>query len=45
MDALTGANVATLTIYDRCKALSHNMIIKEICLIEKSGGKNDFNRE
>ncbi|PWN71131.1 cyclic pyranopterin monophosphate synthase MoaC [Chryseobacterium phosphatilyticum] len=44
MEALTGASIAALTIYDMCKALSHNIIIKEIKLIEKSGGKNDFKR-
>lgn len=45
MEALTGASVAALTLYDMCKALSHHIIIKEIKLIEKSGGKNDFRRE
>lgn len=45
MEALTGASVAALTIYDMCKALSHDIIIREIKLIEKSGGKNDFRRE
>ncbi|MGE8429750.1 MAG: cyclic pyranopterin monophosphate synthase MoaC [Sphingobacterium sp.] len=44
MEALTGASIAALTIYDMCKALSHNITIKEIRLIEKSGGKNDFKR-
>lgn len=44
MEALTGASVAALTIYDMCKALSHDIVIKEIKLIEKSGGKNDFRR-
>ncbi|MBG08970.1 MAG: cyclic pyranopterin monophosphate synthase MoaC [Halobacteriovoraceae bacterium] len=39
MEALTGATVAALTIYDMCKAITHNMIIKEAKLIEKSGGK------
>ncbi len=42
MEALTAASVAALTVYDMCKALSHNMIIKEIKLIEKTGGKSDF---
>jgi len=45
MEALTGASVAALTIYDMCKALSHNIVIKETLLIEKSGGKHDFKRE
>ena len=42
MEALTGASVAALTIYDMCKALSHNIVIKETRLIEKTGGKRDF---
>lgn len=45
MEALTGATVAALTIYDMCKALSHDMVIKEIKLMEKTGGKNDFKRK
>jgi cyclic pyranopterin phosphate synthase len=44
MEALVGASVAALTIYDMCKALSHDIIIKEIKLIEKTGGKRDFKR-
>jgi cyclic pyranopterin monophosphate synthase len=42
MEALTAASVAALTIYDMCKALSHTMVIKEIRLLEKTGGKKDF---
>lgn len=42
MEALTGASVAALTIYDMCKAFSHNIIISETRLIEKTGGKRDF---
>ena len=42
MEALTGASVAALTIYDMCKAMSHNILIKETRLIEKTGGKKDF---
>lgn len=45
MEALTGAAVAALTIYDMAKAFSHEILIKEICLIEKTGGKRDFKRE
>jgi cyclic pyranopterin phosphate synthase len=45
MEALTGASVAALTIYDMCKALSHDIVIKEIKLMEKTGGKNDFKRQ
>jgi len=44
MEALTGATVAALTIYDMCKAFSHNIIIKETKLMEKTGGKRDFKR-
>jgi cyclic pyranopterin phosphate synthase len=44
MEALTGASIAALTIYDMCKALSHDIIIKEIKLLEKRGGKSDFVR-
>ncbi len=42
MEALTGASIAALTIYDMCKAFSHNIVIKETRLIEKTGGKQDF---
>lgn len=42
MEALTGASIAALTIYDMCKAMSHNIVIKETRLIEKRGGKSDF---
>lgn len=42
MEALTAASVAALTIYDMCKAMSHHIIIKEIKLLEKTGGKKDF---
>ncbi len=44
MEALTGASVAALTIYDMCKALSHSIIIEEVKLMEKTGGKKDFSR-
>lgn len=43
MEALTGASIAALTIYDMCKAFSHNIVIKETRLIKKTGGKSDFN--
>lgn len=42
MEALTGASVAALTIYDMCKALSHNIVLKETRLLTKTGGKSDF---
>jgi cyclic pyranopterin phosphate synthase len=44
MEALVGASIAALTIYDMCKALSHDIVIKETKLIEKTGGKRDFRR-
>ena len=44
MEALTGASVAALTIYDMCKALSHDMIIRDVRLMGKAGGKRDFQR-
>lgn len=44
MEALTAASVAALTIYDMCKALSHDIVIGPIQLMEKTGGKNDFKR-
>ena len=40
MEALTGVNVSLLTIYDMCKALSKEMVMKDIRLLEKSGGKS-----
>jgi len=42
MEALTGATVAALTIYDMCKAVSHGIVIREIKLVEKRGGKSDY---
>jgi cyclic pyranopterin monophosphate synthase len=45
MEALTGATVAALTIYDMCKAFSHDIVIKEVKLMGKTGGKRDFKRE
>ena len=43
MEALTGASVALLTIYDMCKAIDKGMVIKNVHLVSKSGGKSgDF---
>ena len=42
MEALTGASIAALAIYDMCKALSHDIVIGPTRLIEKRGGKADF---
>lgn len=44
MEALVGASMAALTIYDMCKALSHDIVIKETKLMAKTGGKRDFKR-
>ena len=43
MEALTGASVAALTVYDMCKALSHEIRIESTRLLIKRGGKSDFN--
>jgi len=45
MEALTGASVAALTVYDMCKALSHDIVIGETRLIAKTGGKKDFQHD
>lgn len=42
MEALTGAAIAALTIYDMCKAVSHGIVIREVRLLEKRGGKSNF---
>jgi cyclic pyranopterin phosphate synthase len=42
MEALTGATVAALTFYDMGKAVSHDIVIKEVKLLEKTGGKSDY---
>jgi cyclic pyranopterin monophosphate synthase len=44
MEALTGATVAALTVYDMCKALSHDIEIVSVRLLAKSGGKRDYRR-
>lgn len=41
MEALTGVSVAALTIYDMCKAFSHDIVIDAIQLVEKTGGTRD----
>jgi cyclic pyranopterin phosphate synthase len=45
MEALTGASVAALTVYDMCKALSHEIVIRETRLMSKTGGKKDYFRD
>lgn len=42
MEALTGVNITCLTIYDMCKSISQDIIIKEVKLLEKTGGKSDI---
>jgi cyclic pyranopterin monophosphate synthase len=42
MEALAGASIAALTFYDMAKAVTHGMVIKEIRLLEKTGGKSDY---
>jgi cyclic pyranopterin phosphate synthase len=44
MEALTGASVAALTVYDMCKALSHDIVIRDTRLLAKTGGKQDYHR-
>jgi cyclic pyranopterin monophosphate synthase len=45
MEALVGSSVAALCIYDMCKAMSHDIVILETKLIQKTGGKHDFERK
>ena len=45
MEALTGANIAALTIYDMCKALSQDMIITATEVVEKKGGKSEIKKK
>lgn len=42
MEALTAASVSALTIYDMCKAVDKDMVISEICLLEKNGGRSGY---
>jgi cyclic pyranopterin phosphate synthase len=42
MEALTGASIAALTVYDMCKALSHGIVIGDIRLLSKDGGKRSY---
>ena len=44
MEALTGATIAALTVYDMCKALSHAIVIGPAKLLGKRGGKRDFGK-
>ncbi len=42
MEALTGVTVAALTVYDMCKALSPEIEIRSVRVLDKTGGKSDF---
>lgn len=42
MEALTGATIAALTFYDMAKAVTHGIVIKDVRLLEKTGGKKDY---
>ena len=42
MEALTGASIAALTIYDMCKVLSHDIVIAELRLLAKEGGRSSY---
>lgn len=44
MEALTAVTVAALTIYDMCKALSQDIVIQNVMLLKKSGGKVNYHR-
>jgi cyclic pyranopterin monophosphate synthase len=45
MEALTGASIAALTVYDMCKAMSHDIVISELRLLTKDGGKSGYVRK
>ncbi len=42
MEALTGVTIAALTLYDMGKAVAHDIVIRQIRLLEKTGGKSDY---
>jgi cyclic pyranopterin phosphate synthase len=42
MESLVGASLAALSLYDMCKSVSHEMVIRETRLLGKKGGKRDF---
>jgi cyclic pyranopterin phosphate synthase len=45
MEALTAATVAALTVYDMVKGVERGVVVQEVCLLEKTGGKEDWRRE
>ena len=42
MEALSGASIAALAVYDMTKALSHSITVEDLRLVEKTGGKSDY---
>ncbi|HVE68789.1 MAG TPA: cyclic pyranopterin monophosphate synthase MoaC [Solirubrobacteraceae bacterium] len=44
MEAMTAASVAALTVYDMVKGLERGVVVEEVCLLEKTGGKEDWRR-
>lgn len=44
MEALTACTIASLTVYDMCKAINHKITIDEVKLLGKSGGKKDIGK-
>lgn len=42
MEALTGCSVAALTVYDMCKAVTHDIVVEDLRLLSKTGGKSDY---
>jgi len=45
MEALTGASIALLTVYDMCKAVSKDMVITDVHLVAKTGGKTEYTKQ
>ncbi len=44
MEALNAVSITCLTIYDMCKSIDKNIVIKDIRLVKKKGGKSDFSK-
>jgi cyclic pyranopterin phosphate synthase len=44
MEAMTAASVAALTVYDMVKGMERGVTVEEVCLLEKTGGKEDWRR-
>ena len=45
MEALTAVTVAALTVYDMCKAVQKDIVVADVRLEQKTGGKTDYNRD